>query len=100
MAKSIEVTPEVLEKQSGQVTQKVDEYKRLYEKLITEVNNLNAQWKGAGNKAYADQITNFKPEFMKLEKVLRNYAEFLIKAANVYRKTENNIVSNASKLAR
>ncbi|GMQ61379.1 WXG100 family type VII secretion target [Vallitalea maricola] len=100
MSKSIDVTPEVLEKQSGQVTQKVDEYKRLYEKLITEVNNLSSQWKGEGNTAYANQITNFKPEFMKLEKVLRNYSEFLMKAANVYRKTEENIISNAGRLAR
>ncbi|MCT4686966.1 WXG100 family type VII secretion target [Vallitalea sp.] len=100
MSRSIDVTPGELEKQSGLVTQKVDAYKTLYEKLMTEVNNLDSKWKGEGNAAYAKQITNFRPQFEKLEKVLRNYAEFLMKAANVYRKTEENIVSNAGKLAR
>jgi WXG100 family type VII secretion target len=100
MSKSIDVTPAELENQSGHVTEKVDDYKRLYERLISEVNNLDTKWKGEGNKAYANQITSFRPQFEKLEKVLRNYAEFLMKAANVYRQTEENIVGNASKLAR
>lgn len=100
MSKSINVTPQTLETQSKLVTGKVNEYNKLYERLIDEVQQLSANWQGQGNKTYANQITNFRPKFQDLEKVLRNYAEFLIKAAKVYRDTEDNIITNAGKLAR
>ncbi|QUH29097.1 WXG100 family type VII secretion target [Vallitalea guaymasensis] len=100
MSKSINVTPETLITQSKNVTTKVEEYETLYKKLISEVESLSSQWKGEGNSAYVTQITAFEPKFRSLQQVLNNYAEFLLKAAKVYRETEGNIVSNAKRLAK
>ncbi|GKX28618.1 hypothetical protein SH1V18_10980 [Vallitalea longa] len=98
MSRSITVTPSTLRTQSGTISKKVDYYEELYAKLISEVDELETQWKGKGNKKFAEQIHDFKPKFDKLAEVLNSYCLFLNKAANIYQETENNVFDNANRL--
>lgn len=98
MARTIQVTPEMLETTAGKIEGLAADYKTQYEQLYSETNAMASTWNGKDNIAYVDQIGGFKDDFEKMHSLMLEYADFLRKSAKAYRDTQDNVVSQARKL--
>lgn len=98
MAKNITVDPAVLDAAAAQMDSYAGDYKTTYTKLFSEVDGMAANWGGKDNIAYTTQIKGFTDDFQKMEKLMRDYSDFLKKTAAAYRKTQQEIESQAKTL--
>lgn len=99
MAKIIEVTPEQLETTAGRIDGLAADYKTQYEKLYSETSAMANTWSGKDNVAFINQIDGFKDDLQKMHTEMCNYADYLKQTAKAYRNTQDNIVTEARKLA-
>jgi len=97
-ARKITVTPEQLNNAAAKIDQSSGEYQRTYTQLYTEVESMRAAWDGADNAAFTSQIKGFEDDFQLMHKLMNDYAEFLKISAKNYDTTQNDIISQASKL--
>lgn len=98
MARTIQVTPELLESAAGKIESLAGDYKTQYDQLYSETNAMASSWSGKDNVAFVDQIAGFKDDFEKMHTLMLEYADFLKKSARGYRDTQDGIVSEARKL--
>lgn len=98
MAKTIMVTPDMLETVATDIEGLAADYKAQYDALYRETDSMNSTWQGKDNVAYTNQIAGFKEDFETMYKLMNNYADFLRKSAKAYRDTQNTVVSEAQKL--
>ena len=96
--RKITVTPEQLNAAAEKIEQSAGEYQRTYTQLYNEVENMRVAWDGADNNAYTAQIKGFEDDFQLMQKLMVDYASFLRTAAGNYETTQNDIISQASKL--
>lgn len=94
----IEVKPEELKSVAQKMDAQIEEYKRLYNAIYSEVDGLASAWKGADNIAYTTQMQGFKDDFEAMATTLMQYSEFLKKAAQDYQTTQDQIITEAKKL--
>jgi len=99
MAGKIRVTPEQLDAHSYKVEQQRSEYITLHHKIYDEAEKMKSTWRGEANQRYCRQLEGFKSDFQRLEQLLHQYSDYLKKTADEYRKTENNLVSEAGRLS-
>lgn len=97
---AISVTPEQLKTVAGKVGASNQTYEKQYKRILTEVENLSARWKGQGNQDFVERIRSFQDQFLKLKNVLDDYVIFLNKASEIYANTERSIKDGTRKLAR
>ncbi len=98
MARTIEVTPEMLESAAKKINGLAGEYKTQYDALYKETGNMATTWNGKDNQAYINQINGYKDDFEKMQNLMISYADFLTKSAKSYRDTQDTVVANAKKL--
>ena len=98
MAKTIQVTPEELEKTAGAIEGLASDYQASYKKLYSTTDSMATTWQGKDNVAYTSQIAGFKDDFDKMHQLMLDYASFLRKSADAYRKTQDAVVTEAKKL--
>ena len=98
MARTIQVTPELLESTAGRIDGLAGDYKTQYDALYSETDAMRSTWQGKDNVAFVDQIAGFKDDFEKMYNLMLNYADFLRKSAKAYRETQDTVTSEARKL--
>lgn len=98
MARTIQVTPELLESTAGRIDGLAADYKTQYDALYSETDAMRSTWQGKDNVAFVDQIAGFKDDFEKMHTLMLNYADFLRKSAKAYRETQDTVTSEARKL--
>lgn len=98
MARTIQVTPEQLESAAGRIESLAADYKIQYDALYNETNAMASTWNGKDNTAFVDQIAGFQDDFETMHTLMLNYADFLRKSAEAYRKTQDDVVTEARKL--
>ncbi|MCM1190294.1 MAG: WXG100 family type VII secretion target [bacterium] len=98
MARTIQVTPELLESASTKIEGLAADYKAQYDALYNETGAMRATWDGKDNLAFTDQIAGFKDDLEKMYNLMLKYADFLKKSAKAYRQTQDTAVSEARKL--
>lgn len=98
MARTIQVTPELLESTAGRIDGLAADYKTQYDALYSETDAMRSTWQGKDNVAFVDQIAGFKDDFEKMHALMLNYADFLRKSAKAYRETQDTVTSEARKL--
>lgn len=99
MAKKIKVDPAQLETVAGKILTQAADYEKLYLAVFTEIEGLNAAWKGEDNVAYYNQIKEFKPDLEAMKKIMDEFSGFLTKSATAYKETQGAIKAAAGKLA-
>ena len=95
----ITVETERLDAVANQVEGYADDYKRAYNDLFTIVKDMKEAWDGKDNVAFTNQIEGFRNDFEKMEKLMRDYAEYLHKCAKTYRDTQDDITRSAGSLS-
>lgn len=99
MARTIKVSPEQLESTATAISGMAEEYKNLYTEFYSETSAMANTWKGEDNLAFINQIAEFKDDFESMHTLIEAYVDFLQKSAKAYRTTQDNVVSEAKKLA-
>lgn len=98
MARTIQVTPDLLEQAAGKIDGLAADYKTQYDSLYNETDAMATTWSGKDNQAYINQIAGYKDDFAKMHKLMQDYADFLRKSAKSYRDTQDTVVTQAKKL--
>ncbi|MBQ7295940.1 MAG: WXG100 family type VII secretion target [Clostridia bacterium] len=98
MARKIAVTPEQLTSASEKIDSLAADYQKVYMKLYTEIENMKSAWDGADNVAFSTQVQGFEDDFQLMYKLMLEYSEFLKTSAQMYTQTQDDIISQASKL--
>lgn len=98
MARTIQVTPELLESAAAKIEGLATDYQTQYNALYNETNAMASTWSGKDNVAFTDQIAGFKDDFTKMYTLMNQYADFLRKSAKAYRDTQDAVVAEARKL--
>lgn len=98
MARKITVTPEQLTSASEKIDSLAADYQKVYMKLYTEIENMRSAWDGADNVAFTTQVQGFEDDFQLMYKLMLEYSEFLKTSAQMYTQTQDDIISQASKL--
>ena len=88
-----------LDSTAERVDRLADSYEREYGALFTTVQNLQNAWTGEDNVAFTTQIEGFRDDFQRMTRLMRDYAEYLRKAAAAYRDTQDNVANSAKTLS-
>lgn len=99
MTRRITVSPEVLLSASEKIEAITANYQRVYMKLYSEIESMNAAWDGADNVAYVSRVKGFQDDFQLMYKLMLEYAQFVRMSAKSYRSTQDDIISAASNLS-
>ena len=98
MARTIKVTPELLETAAGQIETLAGEYQQQYNLLYTETGSMAASWSGKDNVAFTTRIEGYRDDFQNMYKRMMDYATFLRNSAKSYRTTQDTVVREAGNL--
>ena len=86
MATKISVESASIEKVSKSIKQEAENYKTIYEKIYSIVDDIFGyeQWLGKDARKYNEKIQGFRDNFKKLYNNFISYVNFLAKAAEAY----------------
>ena len=97
-ARTIQVTPEQLDKTAGTIEGLATDYQSFYKDLYAKMNAMESVWKGKDNVSYISQIKPFETHLQKMKELMDAYAAFLKQSAKAYRDTQQNIHDQAKNL--
>ena len=96
--RQIIVEPSRLEESAGKVLDANGDYERLFRSLYAEVDKMSSAWQGRDNTMFVDQIRGYESDFHQISVIMKQYADFLKNSARAYRETQEELVSQASRL--
>ena len=99
MASSIKVDPAQLNSTAAQVETAAGQYRQLYNRLFGDVEGMRAAWQGVDNVAFTTRIEGFRQDFDLMAKLMDEYSSFLRMAAQTYQQAQQEVVSQAQRLA-
>ena len=97
--RSITVQPEQLESCVARMDDKNQDYLNGTIELFNAVDMMGNAWKGKDNQTFTTQISRFQSDFRQLSMLCTQYSEFLKNSARAYRQTQEQLISQANKLA-
>lgn len=98
MGKTIMVDSSKLVAAASQIEMHAGDYKKTYEQMMTEVDNMAKNWSGKENVSFTAQIKGFQDDLLAMYQLLMDYAEFLKNSAKQYNTAQDNIDAAAKKL--
>lgn len=98
MGKTIMVDSSKLTAAASQIETHAGDYKKTYEQMMTEVDNMAKNWAGKDNVSFTSQIKGFQDDLQNMYQLLLDYAEFLKNSAKLYNSAQDNIDNAAKKL--
>lgn len=87
-----------LDSTAAKVESLAGDYEREYNALFKTVGDLKSAWDGKDNVAFTTQIEGFRDDFQRMTRLMRDYAEYLKKAAAAYRATQDELEKKAKTL--
>ncbi len=99
MGRKIVVNPAELNSTAGRIDNMSAEYRKLFNKLFSDVNSMQAAWQGADNQAFSSQIQGFQDDFTLMAKLMDEYSQFLKTAAKTYQQAQDDTIAAARKLS-
>ena len=98
MGRRIAVNPAQLNSTAAKVDSAAGEYRKLYNKLYSDVGAMRSAWQGVDNQAFTTQIDGFKQDFDQMAKLMDQYSAFLKQSAKTYQQAQDDTVSAARRL--
>ena len=95
----IYVEPARLEDTAARIETANDDYERLYHSLYGEIDKMSSAWQGKDNTMFVTQIRSYEHDFNQISLIMKQYAEFLRNSARAYRETQDELYTQASRLA-
>ena len=89
---SIQVTPSNLIKTAGEVEALASTYKKQYGELFAMVETFTStDFQGIDAREFCERVRGFEDDFMKMKKLMDDYAKFLRDAAKSYEDNQENL---------
>lgn len=88
-----------LDSTAGRVDQLASTYESEYNALFSLVADMKSAWEGEDNVAFTNQIEGFRDDFQRMTRLMRDYADYLRKAAQTYRDTQDAVAAQARTLS-
>ena len=85
----LKVTPETLEKMSGDIQDKISQIKSQFQEIESEIKRTPGYWDGEASEVHKKQFDTLKPEIQEALERLQRRPEELLKMAGLYQTTEN-----------
>lgn len=92
------VTPQELKKSAAVIDDKTARYEAEYNRIYSEITNLRVTFKGQSSDSFNNQLENYRGDFKKLAAILKDYAKFLVQAADKYQERDNRLAEEAQRL--
>lgn len=93
--KFIMVEMEKVEARAKNIDSLAGDYKAEYEKFYKEMQNMSSHWSGKEMEAFLAKINEFKKDFEKMHNLMTQYSDFMKKAAESYRKSQDELTKKA-----
>lgn len=97
--RTITVEPSTLESCAARMEEENQDYQSAYRQLFEAVDTMKAAWQGKDNTAFSNQIYKFESDFKEIFLLCSQYSEFLRNSARAYREMQDDLASQASRLA-
>ncbi len=92
METTIQVITEEVDKTAAEIEELAADYQAKYNQLYSVTEAMTSQLRGDEIVTFVNQFDSFKDDFTKMHRLMLDYADFLKKAADAYRKVqEDNI---------
>ena len=99
MAGRIEVTTQDLRTLRDTIVNHLaPQYEKQFTDLYKKMDNMKSTWKGIDIDAYLTRIEGFRKEFQTMKKLMDEYGAYLLKSAEAYEATQDDIKSRANQL--
>ena len=95
----ITVEPEQLELIAGRMEEENDIYVRQYQQLFELVDVMSVSWQGSDSTAFARHVSGYQEACGQLSFLWSLYNEFLRNSARAYRDVQDELTSEAMRLA-
>jgi WXG100 family type VII secretion target len=99
MGNRIVVDPAQLNSVASRIDAQAAEYRKLYNKLFSDVGAMRAAWQGRDNQAFTTQIEGFRQDFEMMAKLMDEYSQFLKTSAATYQRAQDDTVNAAQRLS-
>ena len=80
---------------ANSVLKSSDEYTSCLNNMYKVIDSLGNDWKGSDNLSYVNTANSYKDDMNKLGVVISDYAKFLADSADIIRRTQEEIASQA-----
>ncbi len=94
----LSVNMETVKQLGLNVQEQASEYNSEIANIYSIVDDVKNNWQGADSIKYTSQVEGYKENMEALGKVIEQYGQFLLNAAQTYTQLQDDIASNASKL--
>ena len=99
MAIEWRVETERLLSSANKIEESTNNYNLKYNHIYELVQDLRSdKWQGIASDTFNERLEGYRNDFQEMEKILKNYAEFLRTAAKNYSDTEEAVRNEASRL--
>ena len=98
MGTIIRATPEEMEKAASKIESLANDYKARYNRFYSVVDDMQNGWKGADAKAFVERVKGFNDDFTKMYKLMNEYASYLRKVADSYRRAQQQHIDSANRM--
>lgn len=88
-----------VEQISTQMNDLIQKYRKKYEEVYTNADQMGSIWEGEAKKTYIQKLEGFRNDFEKMVKVLTDYSTKLGVIAKRYKEAEEKAKTLASKLS-
>lgn len=95
----ITVTTADLDSAASTIKTLAEDYKSAYTELYSQVSDMQRAWTGSDNMSFTSQIEEYQNDFEYMHDLMLDYVEKLTKAAAEYRKTQQDIATQAKNLS-
>ena len=97
--KKITVDYDSLDSAAARMEEENNQYMRNTEELMSTVENLSASWQGRETSEFAAKVSNYHADCRQLSMLCTQYIEFLRNSSRAYRETQEELASQAARLA-
>ena len=93
MPSQIRITPDQMRSRATQYRSEADTVNEVIRNMDSLLNQLQDEWEGAASQSYAARYEEIKPDFIKVEELIREIATALDSIANKVEQTDMDIAN-------
>ena len=98
-SRNITVSYDQLKAAADAIQNYAQDFDAQFKTLYSAIDTLNRQWQGTDNDVFVTKINEFKGGVAKIRATLDDYIQVMEASAASYKQTQEQVVSDASKLA-
>ena len=95
MGITLKVTPEILQKMSGEITDQLNDIQKRFDEIGQEIYKSRSYWEGSASEAHVEAYDSAKSDIEAAVRRLKSHPNNLLVMAGVYAETESENVQES-----